>query len=85
MLDHTHCTPQQTTQSLDRRAHNNSGSRGQHGGASFNSNSPKSPKTPRLSLTARTTLSTPSSREIDREVNRSKETLKLTYRFLNLF
>lgn len=70
MLDHTHCTPQQTTQSLDRRAHNNSGSRGQHGGASFNSNSPKSPKTPRLSLTARTTLSTPSSREIDREVNR---------------
>ncbi|XP_014095089.2 uncharacterized protein [Bactrocera oleae] len=70
MLDQTQCTPQRTAPSLGRRSHNNSSSSGQHDGTSSNSSSPKSPKTPRLNLSGRPILSTPSSREIDREVNR---------------
>ncbi|XP_050341565.1 uncharacterized protein LOC126767893 [Bactrocera neohumeralis] len=70
MLDRTQRTPQRTGSSLGRRSHNNIDSSGQLERASSNSSSPKSPKTPRLNLPARATLSTPSSREIEREVNR---------------
>uniref|UniRef100_A0A0A1XLS8 E3 ubiquitin ligase RNF4 n=1 Tax=Zeugodacus cucurbitae TaxID=28588 RepID=A0A0A1XLS8_ZEUCU len=70
MLDQTQSTPHGTTTSLGRRSYNSSDSSGILGGAHSNSSSPKSPKTPRLSLPARATVPTPSSREIDREVNR---------------
>ncbi|XP_049304695.1 uncharacterized protein LOC105230448 isoform X1 [Bactrocera dorsalis] len=70
MLDRTQRTPQGTASSLGRRSHNNSDSSGQLERPNSNSSSPKSPKTPRLNLPARTTLSTPSSREIEREVSR---------------
>ncbi|XP_018802540.1 PREDICTED: probable serine/threonine-protein kinase DDB_G0278665 isoform X2 [Bactrocera latifrons] len=72
MLDRTQSTPQRTASSLGRRSHNNSDSSGQLERANSNSSSPKSPKTPRLNLPARTTLSTPSSREIEQEVNRNR-------------
>ncbi|XP_039971166.1 uncharacterized protein LOC126767892 isoform X2 [Bactrocera neohumeralis] len=72
MLDRTQRTPQGTASSLGRRSHNNSDSSGQLERARSNSSSPKSPKTPRLNLPARATLSTPSSREIEREVNRNQ-------------
>ncbi|XP_036344980.1 hybrid signal transduction histidine kinase A-like isoform X1 [Rhagoletis pomonella] len=55
---------------LGRRSHNNSDSSGQLGGSNSSSNSPKSPKTPRLCPLNRVPLSTPSTREIDREINR---------------
>ncbi|XP_067617616.1 probable serine/threonine-protein kinase nek3 [Eurosta solidaginis] len=56
-----------TTPLLGRRSLNNSSESGQN---RSNSSSPKSPKTPRLGLPSRIPLSTPSSREIDREINR---------------
>ncbi|CAD6993786.1 uncharacterized protein LOC101455597 isoform X2 [Ceratitis capitata] len=57
---------------LGRRSHNNSDNSGQFGSSSNTSNSstPKSPKTPRLGNSNRAVPSTPSSREIDQEINR---------------
>ncbi|XP_054726174.1 uncharacterized protein LOC129236027 isoform X1 [Anastrepha obliqua] len=50
------------------RSHNSSDSSGQLGIASFNT--PKSPRTPPTCSIRTTTMSTPSSREIDREIHR---------------